>query len=332
MYKVAIIMPYFGIFPNYFDIWLATAGKNHSFDFLIMTDSDMSSFNIPDNVKIIKMTLNEIRDRAIREVGFKVSLDSAYKLCDYKPAYGAIFEDLLTEYTHWGHCDSDVVFGNLSKFITDERLSTYDRIYDLGHLCVYKNNKENNRRWKMIDNLYTYNYKEVFRVKHCKMFDERGGMWDIWKQSGASEFIDRTEIADIFVNPYQFTTWYSKDKQWYEYSDGCLLGHFIDEKSGEEREKEFAYIHLQKRRMKNKGISFDQFVISPNSFSQVLELSSERSETPTVGVAATRGNSKLKKIMGALKKDELIFHIRVALRRMKYWITGKNRGIRYKYF
>lgn len=332
MYKVAIILPYFGVFPNYFDIWLATAGKNSSFDFLILTDSDMSHFNIPDNVKVIRMTLNEIRDRASREVGFKVSLDSAYKLCDYKPAYGAIFEDLLSEYTHWGHCDSDVVFGNLSKFITNERLDVYDRIYDLGHLCVYKNNKENNRRWKMIDNLYTYNYKEVFRVKHCKMFDERGGMWDIWKQSGASEFIDRTEIADIFVNPYRFTTWYSNDEQWYEYTNGCLLGHFIDEKTREERKKEFAYIHLQKRRMKNEGINLDHFIICPNSFSQFLESSNEQSEMPITGAVGSQGRSKLKRIMGALKKDELFFHIRVALRRMKYSITGRNKGIQYKYF
>lgn len=330
MNRVAIILPYYGTFPNYFDIWLYSAGGNSSIDFIIITDSNMDGYKIPENIKVISMSLEEIRKRISKEVDFEVSLESAYKLCDYKPTYGAIFEDLMSEYTHWGYCDSDIVFGDLCKFLTQERLSNYDRIYDLGHLCVYKNNPENNRRWKTKDNLYTYTYIEVFRVRHCKMFDERGGMWDIWKQSGASEFIDRTEIADIFVNPFGFTTWYSRDNQWYEYNGGRLVGHFFD-KNGNERVKEFAYIHLQKRKMQKKCDNLNHFFIIPNGFVNQLEKNIAIQGQKISDDTVVR-QSKWKRILGGLQKDELQFHLKVAFRRVKYWVMGKNRGYRYEYF
>ena len=65
-------------------------------------------------------------------------LTNAYKIVDYKPLYGCIFHEYLKDYSHWGYCDSDVIFGDLSKYLTDERLNTYDRIYQHGHLCIYK--------------------------------------------------------------------------------------------------------------------------------------------------------------------------------------------------
>ena len=331
MNKIGIILPYYGKFPNYFDLWLASAGKNQDIDFILITDSKVPAYQFPENIKIVIMTISEIRDRVSKEVGFSVSLESPYKLCDYKPTYGAIFEDLLKEYTHWGYCDSDVIFGDLRKFLTDELLAEYDRIYDLGHMSIYKNNYENNRRWKVKDNLYTYTYKEVFRVKHCKMFDERGGMWDIWKQSGASEYIAREEIADIFVNPVEFTTWYSSDPQWYEYNNGSLVGHFTNLKTGEEKIKEFAYIHLQKRRMNNFSKSANLFFIVPNCFLDNLENSDVEVSENYIESSRSK-NSMLKRIRGALSKDELVFHLRVAFRRCGYWIKGQGRGIRYQYF
>ena len=43
----------------------------------------------------------------------QVTLDRPYKLCDFKPAYGFIFGEYLKEYDYWGHCDIDIVWGDL---------------------------------------------------------------------------------------------------------------------------------------------------------------------------------------------------------------------------
>lgn len=35
--KIALIMPYFGNFPNYFALWECSASKNRDIDFLVGT-------------------------------------------------------------------------------------------------------------------------------------------------------------------------------------------------------------------------------------------------------------------------------------------------------
>ena len=44
-------------------------------------------------------------------------VNSPYKLCDYKPVYGLIFDEDLQDYDFWGHCDVDLIFGDIRKFI-----------------------------------------------------------------------------------------------------------------------------------------------------------------------------------------------------------------------
>lgn len=36
--KIALIMPYFGNFPNYFALWECSASKNRDIDFLVFTN------------------------------------------------------------------------------------------------------------------------------------------------------------------------------------------------------------------------------------------------------------------------------------------------------
>ena len=44
-----------------------------------------------------------------------------YKVPDFKPMYGAMFHDLLSDYTHWGWMDIDTVMGDLSPLIAHLR-------------------------------------------------------------------------------------------------------------------------------------------------------------------------------------------------------------------
>lgn len=60
-HKVALILPYFGTLPNYFPLWMKSAGANRDFTFMLFTDADLSGYNVPDNVKVIPMTLDDVR-------------------------------------------------------------------------------------------------------------------------------------------------------------------------------------------------------------------------------------------------------------------------------
>lgn len=126
--KVAFVIPYFGRIPAYFDLWLKSAEKNSDFDFLIYSDLP---FNIESksNVKLINSSFMELKNKIEKLLNRKVCLKSPYKLCDYKPMYGLIFEKDLENYDFWGFMDIDLILGCLNTYITDELLNSYDKLY-----------------------------------------------------------------------------------------------------------------------------------------------------------------------------------------------------------
>lgn len=71
----------------------------------------------------------------------------AYKLCDLKPFYGYIHQDILKDYDFWGYGDNDLVYGDLDMLINDEMLDTYDVITTMseriaGHFAIFRNNEK----------------------------------------------------------------------------------------------------------------------------------------------------------------------------------------------
>ena len=158
--KCVLILPYFGKFNNYFPLFLKSCAENPSYTWMIFTDNEFN-YECPQNVHIIKCTLRDIIKVANNKFGFKVVLDSPYKLCDYKPAYGFLFEEYIRDFEYWGHCDCDLIFGNIEKIITPLLNEGYDKLFAAGHLTIYKNTYDNNRRFMK---LYKgrYLYKEAF--------------------------------------------------------------------------------------------------------------------------------------------------------------------------
>lgn len=92
--KIGIIVPYFGKFSELFKYWYISAKNNKNIDFLLYTDND-NPFTPVENIKWNKMTLKEFSEKATEKIGLRVNIKRAYKLCDFKPAYGKIFEDEL---------------------------------------------------------------------------------------------------------------------------------------------------------------------------------------------------------------------------------------------
>ena len=125
--KIALIVPYFGTLPDYFQLFLDSCAWNPGFDWLIFTD-DHRPFRYPKNVRKIPMTFEGCKALIQSRFDFEIALPTAQKLCDYKCAYGYIFREYLEGYDWWGHCDLDQIFGNLGAFITEEMLHTYDKV------------------------------------------------------------------------------------------------------------------------------------------------------------------------------------------------------------
>lgn len=157
MKKCCFIIPYFGKLPKYFEIFAKTCSTNKNYEWLIFTD-DNKKYITPSNVKIINMSFEELVKMIQKKFNFEIWLKKPYKLCDYKPSYGYVFEDYIREFKFWGHCDLDTIMGNLEKLITEEMLENYDKIFCLGHMVLYKNNFENNRLF-----MKKYNGEELYK-------------------------------------------------------------------------------------------------------------------------------------------------------------------------
>ena len=116
MIKIAVIIPYFGKFPNYFELFLKSCKMNPTIDWIIFTDSK-ENYHYPANVRRIETTFEELKSRFQKKFDFKIALDSPYKLCDYKVMTGYLFEDYLEGYDYWGYSDVDMLFGDIRKFL-----------------------------------------------------------------------------------------------------------------------------------------------------------------------------------------------------------------------
>lgn len=270
--KVAFIIPYLGKLPNYFQIFLDSCSYNKSFDWLIFSD-DVTSFDYPSNVHFYQMTFEQCKKLIQSKFNFEISLSVPQKLCDYKCAYGDIFADFIKEYRWWGHCDTDQIFGNLENFITDEMLEKYEKIGSLGHLTLYRNTPENNKTYASTDR-----YRQVFTIERGCAFDEwlPGNINEIYLASHKNIMLENYG-ADI--NPYMTTfqtvhydlarNMYCKSEiknSVFCFDNGNLKQIYIA--NGKLEEKEYPYVHLQKRAMKDlrSQSRSARYCIVPNKF------------------------------------------------------------------
>lgn len=263
--KVAIIIPYFGSFPNYFDYWLKSALANKDFDFLIFTDN--SNYRTQENVHFIKMTFSKFRGLIQRQVEFKICLKDPYKICDYRPVFGSALKDYLRNYDFWGFGDVDVILGDLSHFITSKILDDYEKIYEYGHLTLLRNNDKCNNLWKIKHHLKNaYRYDEAFKTPYPCHFDEMRGLTPIAKLKGIKTY-NSIDFGDIDRTKYNFFMLGKQEKVFpglFEWKNGSLKYYYL--KNDNIFEEEILYAHFQKRKLEveKEYSKSSQFIIIPN--------------------------------------------------------------------
>lgn len=264
-FSIGVISIYFGTFPNYFPQWLESCRWNPSIDFLLITDQNIP-LSLPENVHIIKSNLSETKRKFEEALGQPVELEKSYKLCDYKPMYGLAFQEYLKNYDFWGHCDLDLIWGDIRKFVTDDILKVYDKILPLGHLSIFRNNDEVNNYFKLPGSRRG-NYEDVIRTNKICVFDETYGInaileaneLPIYSKEVAADISFRNQrmiIAGKQHNNYKYQIFYIKN--------GRCLRAYIDSENNI-RTDEFAYIHLQKRHY-NNVINSNNYIVGQNDF------------------------------------------------------------------
>lgn len=78
--------------------------------------------------ELVVMSPEDVRARVWTQAGYFCNKEDGYSMCDLRPAFGEVFADKFKGFDFWGWCDLDVVFGNMSTFLTEDVLSKFDII------------------------------------------------------------------------------------------------------------------------------------------------------------------------------------------------------------
>ena len=243
------------------------------------------------------MTLDEFKANAKKKIGFDVCIPSPYKLCDFKPAYGFLFEDYIQDYEYWGHCDCDLVFGDLETLLTPILKEGYDKIFAAGHLTLYRNTAENNRRF-MKPLRGREIYKEAFTTNKIYVFDENVQCWMnpdrlnvhvLFREDGAKlyekdlSFNVATSNARIERTVYDpdtqsFHVDASRDLARYYWCDKGIVSVSWDRNKLTTVIRPYLYMHLQSRRMHGVAPTSPIVEIRPDRFIAVNRLPVSKNE------------------------------------------------------
>ena len=278
--SICFICPYFGtINKSIHSLWLKGCAANPSIYFLLITDdTDALAMTMPKNVEGIFMSWDDFVSLVRSKFSFRVVLNSPYKICDYRPAFGHIFSDYLDKYDYWGHTDSgDTVYGDLRKFLTEDLLSKYDKIHMFGHLTLYKNTDEVNQRYA-IPSKSGLSVEDIFTVDETLCFDDmyqKASINRVYKENDFS-LVERIPnlVADLYPSKWSFRLWEDngkKNPRVFEWNHGKLFDVTVH---GEELcRREIGYVHFQKRKMINEVPNgSDHFYMIPNRFIPATEI------------------------------------------------------------
>jgi Leucine rich repeat len=170
---ICFVVVYFGKWPIWFPAFLHSCKTNFTINWIVFTDCDLPTHH-PSNVAFHYKTLWQMRQLIKDKLGKEATLTNAYKICDYKPAFGIIFEEYLRNFAFWGHCDIDIIWGNVRRYVTEKILDNYDIVSTRkgmvsGHCSIFRNKLSINRIF-----MRSAEFGEVMRQAECCAFDEEG--------------------------------------------------------------------------------------------------------------------------------------------------------------
>jgi len=165
---------FFDRWPRWANLFLDSCRYNPTVDFFLLTSCSPPRPRLPSNVKVVELDLPQFQALASERLGIAVNFAQPFKVIDFKPALGEIFESDVKDYDFWGYCDVDLVFGDIRTFLSDELLMEYDIVctrveFITGHFTLFRNVEELRRLYAR-----SRDYQKVFGSAEIFNFDECG--------------------------------------------------------------------------------------------------------------------------------------------------------------
>ena len=231
-----------------------------NFDILFISDIDIK-YNTPSNFIPIKKTFNDIKER-IRERFTEISSNNfceienfpVKKLCDLKPMYGFLFQDLLTQYKYWGFGDCDLIYGRKLNYLLNQlHQKNYDVIsfrkkWISGSLCILRNDFTCRNLFRQ-----SKDYKKIITEKEHFAFDECG-YWHgelesekISLEDSCRDFMHFTYVCEMAAANGRIQYYHDDIAKEILYSDEMIAWEkeklFLDSTQNFSSRNEIAYFH-----------------------------------------------------------------------------------------
>ncbi|MDX2353593.1 DUF6625 family protein [Stutzerimonas xanthomarina] len=248
--RIRFLIPYFGRWPFWMPFFLESCRHNKDIDWLFFSDCGIPP-NLPDNVTVEAWAFDDYCRMVSQKIGISFTASTPYKLCDLKPALGDVHADRLKGYDFWGFSDIDLVYGNLRRYFTDERLERYDLLAThsrriSGHLCLFSNTERMRRAYRSApqwrQRLTSPEHNAFDEAGFSRLFIRRKG-WPApmrWVINQLNPWWRRAEFCEAFSTPDGRIPWVDGSRcypQRWVWNEGRLM-------TDKDAEREFPYFHF----------------------------------------------------------------------------------------
>jgi len=225
--KIALIQLWLGHFPSYFDIHIQSCkNQNPNINFFIFTDQNIY-INAP-NIKVCYINEKILKNKVKNKTSISITADISCgrKICDYRPLYGHIFEEYLSEYDYIGFYDTDCIFGDmydlLLPYLNGDIISIGDDTYFKGvrgPFTIWNNIPYYNEYYKKIPN-----YETLLKDPEYKGVDEHDFNTALSKED--IQITSFSELCNTRKDGRYIGEAVYKDKKLYIQNRESLLAHF----------------------------------------------------------------------------------------------------------
>ena len=293
--RFAALCCYYGQWPGYFAVWLKSCSYLPDIDFILVSDIPTAGYDVPANVHMVPMSFAEVRSRVVHKFPeITVSLDRPYKLCDFKVAYGYVFDDLFCGYDYWGFYDIDTIWGDVFCGLKRQggRAEAFGeglvKIFPCGHLSFIRNKAPWNKIFELVNDVAgtpcrnnmqgrsVVTWQECFSSPDSHYYDEEGGLepmleWRRQQEPQQIEIYDKVDFDNI-LPAWRFDHFRSinfPEKSHclvYSFASGHIYRHYL--KGLSVQKEEVSYVHLSRRRL-HVALPLqnmpDRFILYPNT-------------------------------------------------------------------
>ncbi|CAA0082046.1 Uncharacterised protein [BD1-7 clade bacterium] len=246
--RTALLVPYFGPLPVWWPLFVESVKYNPSYTFFLFTDQNVD--HGADNLVVIPETFSNYCSKIGQLLNFDFNPKNPYKLCDARPVFGHLHQELIEGFDFYGYCDVDLIFGRIDDFMPENptqyrAISTHDR-RTAGHFSIFKNVEKNRLAYHKIRNLQqllTDHKHHGVDENHFSRIYYRHKSKPMWLRKLLFKFswhTSRNYFKEQYTTPYTHNPWiagsFEFPTEWY-WKNGSITNN-------RDGNREFMYLHF----------------------------------------------------------------------------------------